>query len=86
MLLEACGVNLVDSRRGETFEGWLAKYLAEYIDSVIYPSFLEYEKRLDRQQRVEIEVAMRSQQSVAHVCCSGCVAVRRGLAADMKRF
>lgn len=44
---------LLDSRRGENFEGWLA----EYIGSVVDQNSLEYEKRLARQQRVEAELA-----------------------------
>jgi hypothetical protein len=46
---------LLDSRRGENFEAWLA----EYIESVVDPNSPEYEKRLARQQRVEDEVAKR---------------------------
>lgn len=44
---------LLDSRRGENFEAWLAEYIASVVD----PKSPEYEKRLARQQRVEIEAA-----------------------------
>ena len=44
---------LLDSRRGENFEAWLA----EYIDSVVDSDSLEHEKRLARQQRFIAEVA-----------------------------
>lgn len=44
---------LLDSRRGENFEAWLA----EYIEAIVDPNSLEYEKRLARQARVEAELA-----------------------------
>jgi hypothetical protein len=44
---------LLDSRRGENFEAWLA----EYIESVVDSKSLAYEQRLERQAQVESEVA-----------------------------
>jgi hypothetical protein len=46
---------LLDTRRGENFEAWLA----EYIDSVVDPNSPDYEKRIARHARVEIELAKR---------------------------
>jgi hypothetical protein len=43
---------LLDSRRGENFEAWLA----EYIESILDPNSPDYEKRLARQARVEVEI------------------------------
>jgi hypothetical protein len=43
---------LLDTRRGENFEAWLA----EYIESVIDPNSVGYEKRLARQARVEAKL------------------------------
>lgn len=43
---------LLDWRRGENFEAWLA----EYIEAIVDPNSLEYEKRLARQARVEAEL------------------------------
>lgn len=46
---------LLDFRRGENFEAWLAEYIASVVD----PNSPDYEKRIARHARVELELAKR---------------------------
>ena len=44
---------LLDFRRGENFEAWLAEYIASVVD----PNSPDYEKRIARHARVEVELS-----------------------------